>query len=44
MQLNNEKLEEYAIKSESFMGISKKEIIKNFSDFKKKKLITIVLI
>ena len=36
MQLNNEKLEEYAIKSESFMGISKKEIIKNFSDFKKK--------
>ncbi len=36
MQLDNEKLEEYAVKSESFMGIKKKEIIKNFLNFKKK--------
>ncbi|MDC1497003.1 asparagine synthase (glutamine-hydrolyzing) [Pelagibacteraceae bacterium] len=36
MQLTNEKLEEYASKSESFMGIKKKEIIKNFFNFKKK--------
>ena len=35
MKLSKKKLEEYAIKSEIFMGIKKEVIIKNFLNFKK---------